>query len=85
MRIKKGQAMKYRGFYCSEEIYKEMQEIAVGLNESDSEYIRKAIEMRNENYKHEPKVIIPEPKEKPKQTEKTDLSKAFRPVPKVGK
>lgn len=39
--------MKYKGFYCDEKLYKEMQNCAITLNESDSEYIRKAIEIRN--------------------------------------
>lgn len=44
--------MKYRGFYCSDELYTEMQRIATELNESDSEYIRKAVENRNGFEKH---------------------------------
>ncbi len=39
--------MKYRGFYCPDELYKKMQDAAISLNESDSEYIRKAVEERN--------------------------------------
>jgi hypothetical protein len=39
--------MKFHGFYCSNELYTKMQDIAVSLNESDSEYIRRAIEERN--------------------------------------
>jgi len=35
--------MKYHGFYCTDELWKEMQECAVTVNESDSEYIRGSI------------------------------------------
>ena len=43
-RRKKGQTpMKYHGFYCTDELWKEMQECAVTVNESDSEYIRGSI------------------------------------------
>lgn len=44
--------MKYWGFYASEELKAETQRIAAlpEVNESDSEYIRKAVEMRNEQY-----------------------------------
>lgn len=50
-RRKKGSPMKYRGFYCTDELYLEMQSIAEKLNESDAEYIRKAVEQRNAQYK----------------------------------
>jgi hypothetical protein len=39
--------MKFRGFYCSDELYTAMQNIAISLNESDSEYIRKAVAYYN--------------------------------------
>jgi hypothetical protein len=39
--------MKFRGFYCSDELYTAMQHIAISLNESDSEYIRKAVAYYN--------------------------------------
>jgi len=54
--------MKYRGFYCSDELFKAMQDIAISLNESDSEYIRKAIEERNA--KHKPNTITEEQADK---------------------
>lgn len=46
-RIKKGSPMKYHGFYCDDELWKEMQKAAIELDESDSEYIRKAVDNRN--------------------------------------
>jgi hypothetical protein len=46
-RRKRGEPMKYRGFYCPDDLWKDMQSAAEKLDESDSEYIRKAIEMRN--------------------------------------
>ena len=49
-RRKKGSPMKYRGFYCPDELWQEMQRCAEIADESDSEYIRKAIEMRNKQY-----------------------------------
>lgn len=42
--------MKYWGFYASEELKDETIGFAKSINESDSEYIRKAIEQRNEQY-----------------------------------
>lgn len=39
--------MKYWKFYASEELKAETQRIALQLNESDAEYIRKAVEQRN--------------------------------------
>jgi hypothetical protein len=49
--------MKMHNFYCSEELWKAMQERAIEINESDSEYIRRAVEQRNAQYKQE---IYPE-------------------------
>lgn len=46
-RRKKGSPMKYRGFYCPDDLWTEMQHCAEIVDESDSEYIRKAVEMRN--------------------------------------
>jgi hypothetical protein len=40
-------AMKYWGFYATEELKAETIKCAETLNESDSEYIRRAVEQRN--------------------------------------
>lgn len=45
-RIKKGQPMKYRGFYCHDELWQRMQEVAIKCDVSDSEFIRIAIEFK---------------------------------------
>lgn len=41
------QRMKYWGFYASEELKAETIKCAEAANESDSEYIRRAVEQRN--------------------------------------
>lgn len=46
-RRKPNQKMKYWGFYASEELKAETIKCAEALNESDSEYIRRAVEQRN--------------------------------------
>jgi hypothetical protein len=73
----KGNPMKFKGFYCSDELFKQMQDIAIVLNESDSEYIRKAVEQRNAKEKIPEKMTTvidapivkkqenPEPKKEP--------------------
>lgn len=48
--------MKYWGFYTSDELKAETQRIAIELNESDAEYIRKAVEQRNAQYPQSDKV-----------------------------
>lgn len=50
-RRKQGEKMKYRGFYCGDKLYAELQRCAEILDETDSEYIRKAVEQRNAQYK----------------------------------
>lgn len=45
-RRKPGEKMKYRGFYCTDELYKEMQDAAASLDESDAEFIRTAVKER---------------------------------------
>ncbi|MGE5631393.1 MAG: hypothetical protein ACM3TR_09890 [Caulobacteraceae bacterium] len=42
--------MKYWGFYASAELKEETIKCAIAANEDNSEYIRKAIEMRNAQY-----------------------------------
>ena len=42
--------MKYWGFYASEELKSQTIGCAKSANESDSEYIRKAVEQRNAQY-----------------------------------
>jgi len=39
--------MKYRGFYCSDEMWAKITECAIAADEDNSEYIRRAVEMRN--------------------------------------
>jgi hypothetical protein len=53
--------MKFHGFYCPDELWKAMQDAATSLNESDSEYIRKAVEMRNAQHNTFP--VFPKDKE----------------------
>jgi hypothetical protein len=57
-----GKKMKSHNFYCSEELWKEMQADAERHNESDSEYIRNAINKRVSATfgKSEVKKILPE-------------------------
>jgi len=45
--MRRGKPMKYHGFYCTPELWEAMRKAAIKLDESDSEYIRKAIEQRN--------------------------------------
>lgn len=48
-RRKKGAPMKYRGFYCPDELWAEMQRCAEKLDISDSDFIRQAIKEKIEN------------------------------------
>jgi len=50
-RRKAGEKMKYWGFYASDALKAETQRIATDLDESDADYIRKAVEQRNAQYK----------------------------------
>ena len=54
---RKVERMKFRGFYCPEELWKEMQGIAEKLNESDSEFIRAAIQLRIGSPLHRMKAV----------------------------
>lgn len=91
-RRKKGDPMKYRGFYCPDDLWKDMQFAAEKLDESDSEYIRKAMEERNARYalktalsqthpanpeSYVANPITPEPKEKARETEQPKMVQSF--------